>query len=102
MDGVAGDGREAQTQDNALAVRVHRIAALARLYRLVTGMQRSGCPHNNWDCYWCGVDIYELNAERTGADYIGDRPGLHQPGCPWNEVIDYATLREMDRVSGAE
>lgn len=90
MVDVEGDGGEEQ----AKAIRHFQRLGLARLFRLVTGMMKKQCPYDTrGDCYWCGAPILFVGT------YVGDQPGTHRPNCPWNEVIDYAALREIDRES---
>lgn len=80
---MAGDGRESETQRH-----IKRLA-LARLFRLMQGLQKKECPVDQWgNCYWCGAGLF------WDGRYVGNLRGQHHAGCLWNEVIDYQYLED--------
>ena len=69
---------------------------MARLFRLVTGLQKRPCPTVNYDCYWCGADLFEGSGRPGDLRYVGESREAHRPDCPWIEVIAYVSLRQYE------
>lgn len=94
MDDVAGDGRE-----GAEGRHLTRLAS-GRLLRLVRGLIKKRCPTVNWDCYWCGHQLYMAVLDGRES-YVGDNRVMHHPACPWVEVIEYKQTEMFDGRSEA-
>lgn len=90
--GLRGESSKAEIREHRHIKRL----ALARMFRLMSGLMRLPCPETKYgNCYWCGVQMHY--SDRV---YIGDLRGHHQEGCPWKEVLDYKQLEDEWEVRG--
>lgn len=94
MDGVAGDGREGAEPGETPEHRHLKRLALARLFRLMSGLMKEPCPTTQYGlCYWCGQPL-----KYSDRVWISDLREAHSPTCPWVEVIDYKKLDDEWRT----